>query len=665
MRHRIVTALTSAATALAIAGAATFGAPAPAHAFCGFYVGGAEAELFNNATMVVMMREGTRTVLSMENNYQGPPADFALVVPVPVVLEKEQVKTLPQAVFERVDKLAAPRLVEYWEEDPCAPEVLEEGAASQGLGYGAGGLALDRKGGGAVRIEAQFEVGEYEIVILSADDSTALDKWLRDNEYKIPAGAEPALKPYVEEGWKFFVAKVDASKVKFEGGMAKLSPLRFHYDDDQFRLPVRLGLLNSSGTQDLIVHLLAKNKRYEVANYENVTIPTNLDVSEASKGQFGAFYAALFDETLAKNPKSVVTEYAWNAGTCDPCPSPALTPSELATLGADVLPTPDENAEKDVPHIGQVTLGAMTDAQPIAMQAVRRMMPGLRKCFGEARKNDHSLSGALTITVNIAPNGQVDLASHKGGEGLDKKLIGCVKNRFNLAKFPPPVSGATKLDVPLDFRSVPARRRFGASPFVLTRLHTRYAKDALGDDLVFREAKPIVGGREIGVGDTREHGAREGTVNNFQGRYAIRHPWTGPIQCEKPVRGHWGGPPAGTKQGPHATPATNLAFAPRGKVKLAEMLRQDVPELGLKSSDRIAPPAGSAAPPASSAPTPAPSGGACNCATVGHAAHDRASASHASASPWDARGAWLGLGLATLLMRSWRRRRTSAKHRGA
>src|SRR6186997_2314221 len=85
-------------------------APATASAFCGFYVSGADAKLYNNATMVVMLRDGTRTVLSMQNTYQGPPEDFAMVVPVPVVLQEENVKTLPPEVFDRVDQLASPRL---------------------------------------------------------------------------------------------------------------------------------------------------------------------------------------------------------------------------------------------------------------------------------------------------------------------------------------------------------------------------------------------------------------------------------------------------------------------------------------------------------------------------------------------------------------------------
>src|SRR5215472_18093387 len=104
---------------LAVLAIAAWLLPHDAAAFCGFYVSGADAKLFNNATLVVMMRDGQRTVLSMQNNYEGPTENFAMVVPVPVVLQKENVKTLPRAIFDRVDQLASPRLVEYWEQDPC------------------------------------------------------------------------------------------------------------------------------------------------------------------------------------------------------------------------------------------------------------------------------------------------------------------------------------------------------------------------------------------------------------------------------------------------------------------------------------------------------------------------------------------------------------------
>ncbi|MBL8625478.1 MAG: DUF2330 domain-containing protein, partial [Myxococcales bacterium] len=253
---------------LALVTGALLATTAPAaHAFCGFYVNSGGSEMFNDATQVVLMRSGTRTVLSMQNNYKGPPEAFALVIPVPTVLQKEDVKTLPKAVFEHVDQMGAPRLVEYWEEDPCYQPKYERydmAPAAAGAPMPTA-VAMEKPRDLGVTIEAKFEVGEYQVLILSAKDSTGLDTWLRQEHYQIPPGAEPFLRPYVESGMKFFVAKVDPTKVSFVDGRAELSPLRFHYDSDEFNLPIRLGLANSSGTQDLIVSVLAPGQRYEVA----------------------------------------------------------------------------------------------------------------------------------------------------------------------------------------------------------------------------------------------------------------------------------------------------------------------------------------------------------------------------------------------------------------
>src|SRR5262249_36495506 len=266
------------------------------------------------------------------------PEAFAMVIPVPVVLKEKDVKTLPQQVFANVERMGAPRLVEYWEQDPCMRERFYGADALAAPPAAAAPARASKKGADlGVTVEAQFTVGEYQIVILSAKESTGLDTWLRREKYNIPKGAEPLLRPYVESGSKFFVAKVDPKKVKFVGGRADLSPLRFHYDSEQFVLPIRLGLANSSGTQDLIVSILAPGQRYELANYRNVTIPTNLDVKDSVRDHFGAFYAALFDRTLERNPGAVVTEYAWQATTCDPCPGPTLNANDFMTLGADVL----------------------------------------------------------------------------------------------------------------------------------------------------------------------------------------------------------------------------------------------------------------------------------------------------------------------------------------
>jgi MYXO-CTERM domain-containing protein len=340
----------AASIAAGAAGLILLATATPAAAFCGFYVGGAGAEMFNHATEVVLMRHGTTTVLSMQNNYQGPPDKFALVVPVPVVVREQNVKTLPRELFAKVDTLGAPRLVEYWEEDPCHPQIDEDEDGADDAEAEEKPRAKKKMAAAdddyKVKIEAKFSVGEYDIVVLSAQESTGLDRWLRANKYEIPKGAEPLLRPYVEQGTKFFVAKVDPKKVRFENGMATLSPLRFHYDSPEFSLPIRLGLANSSGAQDLIVNILAPNGiRYEVANYPNVTIPTNLTVNDGVRTRFGEFYAALFDHTLKQVPNAVVTEYSWTSSSCDPCPGPTLDPNDVATLGGDVIASTYKNIE--------------------------------------------------------------------------------------------------------------------------------------------------------------------------------------------------------------------------------------------------------------------------------------------------------------------------------
>jgi hypothetical protein len=323
--------------------------PSPAQAFCGFYVSSAGADLFNDATMVVLMRDGTRTVLSMQNNYRGPTQDFALVIPVPVILKKDMVKTLPKNVFERIDALSSPRLVEYFEPGECPPPPPMAAAIPSMAPVAESGVRRDL----GVKIEAKFEVGEYEILILSAKEALGLEIWLKENKYKIPANAAPLLAPYIQNNWKFFVAKVNAKKVTFVDGQAVLSPLRFHYDAEKFELPIRLGLANSAGTQDLVVHVISK-QRYELANRPNVLVPTNVEVTPAVEPEFGPFYASIIEKTFDKNPEAAITEFAWKGAmpppqtmvsggiygvTCDPCPPPHPVDDPLTRfLGADVMP---------------------------------------------------------------------------------------------------------------------------------------------------------------------------------------------------------------------------------------------------------------------------------------------------------------------------------------
>ena len=305
------------------------------HAFCGFYVAKADASLFNDASQVVLVRDGDRTVVTMSNDYKGELTDFALVVPVPSVVSKDQIHIGDRKYIERLDAYSAPRMVEYYDPDPCQfrREFALRSAAKEVMGGVVGGVLSQRAQALGVKVEASYAIGEYDILILSAKQSAGLETWLRESGYRIPAKAAAALAPYIRQNMKFFVAKVNLKNQK-AGGFNYLRPIQIAYESPKFMLPIRLGMANARGPQDLVVFALTRKGRVESTNYRTVKMPTGMDVPLFVKDEFASFYKATFDQAHQKeNRRALLTEYAWNMSWCDPCAAPPLTTEELKQLG--------------------------------------------------------------------------------------------------------------------------------------------------------------------------------------------------------------------------------------------------------------------------------------------------------------------------------------------
>jgi hypothetical protein len=307
----------------------------PAAAFCGFYVAQANARLFNNASKVVLARKGERTVVTMASDYEGSPSNFAMVVPVPTIIRRDQVRVVNPALITRVDNYSAPRLVEYFDPDPCAPQIMEEAMAAADAGdvIVTASRRQQAKSLG-VTIEARYQVGEYDILILSATQSNGLVTWLTQNGYKMPAGAAPVIGSYLRQNMKFFVAKVNLKRHNTQGAET-LRPLQISYDSRKFMLPIRLGTVNARGPQELFVYALTPNGRVETTNYRTVKLKSDLDIPVYVKGEFPAFYRAMFTKAVAQQQmRAVFLEYAWDSGSCDPCSSEPLSSEEAKGLGA-------------------------------------------------------------------------------------------------------------------------------------------------------------------------------------------------------------------------------------------------------------------------------------------------------------------------------------------
>jgi hypothetical protein len=329
-----------------------------ASAFCGSYVGSGDTELYNSASEIVVVREGSRTTLTMANDYEGLLDEFAMIVPVPEILTEEDVRVVDPGVFTTLRRYSAPRLVSYTCDqlypDPERSFPMTGNPLGCTGGYGDSGSDGDADSNGSnnysygVQVESRFIVGEYEIVILSAEESGALLGWLDSEGYTVPTNTSTLIQEYLDAGSYFFAARVFADRLP--DGQDSLSPLQFGYDAEVFSLPIRLGTANSSGVQDLIIYGIASlaDGRLGISNYDEATVPSTC---LTDTDDLGAFYQDAFEEAVDGDEASWVTEYGWAVEEvsvkCDPCPEDIdagqpISTSELFSLGFDLDSVSDD-----------------------------------------------------------------------------------------------------------------------------------------------------------------------------------------------------------------------------------------------------------------------------------------------------------------------------------
>lgn len=315
--------------------------PVAAWGFCGFYVAQADTTIFNQSSKVILARQNNHTVLTMANDFRGDVREFAVVIPVPTEIHKEQVQVSESSLIDLIDTYSAPRLTQYYDEDPC-PRYEEDqramGGAMRGVPMMEADMAAPASKSAAsygVRIEQSYSVGEYDILILSAKDSLGLETWLKQEGYRIPNGASSVLGSYIKQNMHFFVAKVNVAEHARQA-QPFLRPLQVSYDSPKFMLPIRLGMVNASGPQDLFVFALTPSGRVETTNYRTTKLPSQVAVPESVQSDFKSFYKSMFDRQVSKNGmETVFTEYAWPLQImCDPCSADPINTDQLQKMGA-------------------------------------------------------------------------------------------------------------------------------------------------------------------------------------------------------------------------------------------------------------------------------------------------------------------------------------------
>jgi hypothetical protein len=278
----------------------------------------AEDPSYNPASAVVLVRDGRRTVLTIEAAYQGPAVELSLVVPIPSAIGREGVRTISGTAFRRLDQRTAPRVRHVF--PPCPPRPMARAAMADGMGGGASAgagrseaqRAMDEFG---VEIQDEWPVDEYDVTLLGAEQSTGLLAFLRERGLDLPDASAAMLRGYIESGHRFVLFRADPSRAQRLGGSMMLSPIQLEYESDELRVPVRLGTLNSPGEQELLLYVLSPEGRYDVANRPTTLATTDIRMRRDARGSFAELYTAITDETFRRTPGAAITEYVHPVGT--------------------------------------------------------------------------------------------------------------------------------------------------------------------------------------------------------------------------------------------------------------------------------------------------------------------------------------------------------------
>jgi len=314
-------------------------------AFCGFYVAKAGANIFNKKSQVILVHDGDRTTITMQNDFKGDLKEFAMVIPVPVVLKRDDITIKENSLFDNLDAYSSPRLVEYHDRNPCYRPRYDNYSRSVDKVMLMSSMEVEddiafdevRK---KVKIEAKYSIDEYDIIILSAKESWALEAWLKQNGYSLPENAKEVLTPYIKDKMKFFAVKINLEKAK-NLAKGKLRPIQIKFKSDKFMLPIRLGMANANGEdQDLIIYAFTRTGRVETANYRTVEMPTARKIPTFIKQDYGNFYKEMFDRKYRNEGRNAVfLEYAWNVSPtwngikCDPCVGTPPVVTDLSNAG--------------------------------------------------------------------------------------------------------------------------------------------------------------------------------------------------------------------------------------------------------------------------------------------------------------------------------------------
>ena len=239
----------------------------------------------------VLITDGEKVQVVLRTHFRAGPKELAWIVPVPG--KPDGIGPCDASVFRVLEMYMAPR--------------FHRQTSKPGFGCGCNFMAASKSLNTGVVVEATGTAGIFKYHVLSATDPGSLAKWLNDNKYKIPVGAERVFGHYVKAGWYWL-----AMQVRPEVGDSPTlapHPITYTYADQQLVYPMVISQLSADAENEILLYVLAST-RYACTNWVNMTIDHD-DIRTNAEAPSGTNYEQLLRTASTRSGgRLFVTEYA-------------------------------------------------------------------------------------------------------------------------------------------------------------------------------------------------------------------------------------------------------------------------------------------------------------------------------------------------------------------
>lgn len=493
----------------------------PADALPGVIAGKGDVARVSNSSQVVLMKKGDQTVVTLWADYEGPLDRFALVLPVPSDVVLEEVKSIKRDAVDHLDEITAPRFHEFWEMDACEPGEAEQEWERD----------LKVKSGSADNFLGMGMPDMSGGQKLPPEMLLDFDPQFKEGEYTfsmVPKG-QSARAYLAKKGLSLPAASADAlARYEAEGQQVLVAD-------------VTTSKVELAGARRALLSPIRFATRTDYA------IPETLGLANSAGQQELIVYVLHPDRRFeAQNYPN------------------AFPPTNVAV----------DFAVKE--RLGEFYAGvhdALLAKNPKAF-LVEYAWPAMKHCGEPCPNAPLAIHELLSLGVDALETDVPEAErSPKPPELTDEE-----KAQLKAADKP------TRKRLEEQRREVVRRRALlERNAYVITRLHHRFGKDTLKEDIRVQPAEHVQGGVGTPVGPNAElpGDVQPAKESRLQTRYSVAHPSKRVIQCEDPKRWRWGKAPPSYRGLRKTWTARDLGYKKRDKFVLKDVIKSSVPALGI------------------------------------------------------------------------------------